>query len=314
MPGGGEIATLSTSEAYAALEEAKANLAAAQAQVEQERMQLQAAVDSAWRAVENTQLDAGDGTLQYQVQEATIYAPIAGVVTSVDVQEGDIPQGRILSIADDSRLIIRSNVREADVPKIAVGNRVVFTSTATGKKEYTGRVLRISPAAGQGGGGEGQNLPGMGGMGGDAGGGVTFPVEIEVTGNTEGLLLGGSARAEIITQESDKAISVPLDAVYEDEGTKKVLVLATGDGERSGTLEEREVTTGTENDIDVAITGGDLKPGDIVINWPEDFRDRVGEKVDITDDGFDPADVDKARDSSKRTTATVTVTSTRAAN
>ena len=232
----------------------------------------------------------------------------------MDVQEGDIPQGRILSIADDSRLIIRSNVREADVPKIAVGNRVVFTSTATGKKEYTGRVLRISPAAGQGGGGEGQNLPGMGGMGGDAGGGVTFPVEIEVTGNTEGLLLGGSARAEIITQESDKAISVPLDAVYEDEGTKKVLVLATGDGERSGTLEEREVTTGTENDIDVAITGGDLKPGDIVINWPEDFRDRVGEKVDITDDGFDPADVDKARDSSKRTTATVTVTSTRAAN
>lgn len=309
---GGVGAGLSVSEAYAALEEAKANVAAAQAQAEQERMAAKAQLDSAWRSAEMAQLGSGDGTLEYQVQAATIYAPIAGVVTSVDVQEGDIPQGKILSLADDSRLLIRADVREADVPNIAVGNKVTFTSTATGTKEYTGRVARISPAAG--GSADAQTMPGFPGSGG-AGAGesntVTFPVEIEVTGDTQGLLLGGSARAEIITQQADNALSVPLDAVYDDGGKKKVLVLATGgDDARSGTVEERMVTTGAENDVDVAVTGGDLKAGDIVLNWPDDYRDRIGDLVEITDDGFDPAEVAKAREKKQRTTATVTVTST----
>lgn len=315
LPGSG--AAMSADEAYAALEDAKANLAAARAQVEQERRQLQGQVDSAWRQAELAQMDTGDGNLEFQVQEATIYSPIAGIVTSVDVHEGDIPQGKLLSIADDSRLLIRAEVREADVTSVQKGNRVTFTSTATGKKEYTGKVTRISPAdlgadtsmgAGMGA-GAAAAMPAQ--MGGESGS-VTFPVEIEVTGNTEGLLLGGSVRAEIITQESDKAVAVPRDAVYEDEGKQKVLVLATdGDGARSGTLEERTVETGTENDIDVAVTGGELKPGDIVINWVDEYRDRVGETMEITDPGFDPEAVESAKNPPAKTTATVTQTSTR---
>lgn len=308
LTGGG--ATVSVAEAYAALQDAQANLAAARAQVEQERSQLQAQVNSASRQVEMAQLESGDGTLEYQVQEATIYSPINGVVTSVDVQEGDIPQGRVLSLADDSRLLIRAELREADVPNVAKGNRVVFTSTATGKKEFTGRVTRVSPAAAE------TNDPRaamQAGGGGDAG--VVFPVEIEVTGNTDGLLLGGTARAEIITQESEDALNIPADAVFEEDGKKKVLVLATDSDEaRSGKVTERVVETGASNDIDVAVTGGELEAGDIVINWPEDYKSRVGETVEITDSGFDPADVAAAREGDEkeggRTTATVTVTST----
>lgn len=310
-------AGMSTQEAYAALQEAQAELAAARSQVEQERMQLQGQVDSAWRAMENSELEAGDGTLEYQVQEATIYSPINGMVTSVDVQEGDVPQGRILSIADDSRLLIRAEVREADVASIAKDNRVTFTSTATGKKEYTGRVTRISPAGNSGGGGgmdPAAMMGGGGGAGGSDGSTVMFPVEIEVTGDKEGLLLGGSVRAEIITAETDKALNVPLDAVYEDGGKDKVLVLAAdGDDAGSGKVEEREVKTGTANDVDIAITGGDLKAGDIVINWPEEYRDRIGETVSITDPSFDPGAVEDAKNTKGSSTATVTVTSTRPA-
>lgn len=310
LTGGGAGAGVSVDEAYAALQDAKANLAAAQAQVAQERSQLQAQVDSAWRSAEAAKLDSSDGTLEYQVQEATIYSPINGIVTSVDVQEGDIPQGRVLSLADDSRLLIRADVREADVPNIAKGNKVVFTSTATGKKEYTGRVVRISPAAAA------PSDPQAALQGGGDSNGVVFPVEIEVTGNTDGLLLGGSVRAEIITQQEDDALNVPVDSVYEDDGEKKVLVLATdGDGERSGRIEERTVETGASNDIDVAITGGDLQAGDIVVNWPEEYTDRIGETVKITDSSFDPEEVVAAREGGDKgkggTTTTVTVTSTR---
>lgn len=309
--GSGTGVAVSTNEAYAALEEAKANLAAAQAQAAQERDQLQAELDSAWRQAEAAQLGDGDGTLEYQVRESTVYAPLAGLVTSVDVREGDIPQGKLLTIADDSRLVIRTDVREADIPDIAEGDRVEFTSTATGKKKFNGRVSRIAPAADSVSGGNQNPAIEMGGQAAKSSE-VTFPVEIEITGDKEGLLLGGSARAEIITAEAKDALNVPLDAVYGEDKDQKVLVLANEDDDATtGTVEERAVQTGASNDVDIAVTGGDLKPGDIVINWPDEYTDRIGEKVEINDPNFDGEKVREAREKKERTTATVTVTSTR---
>ena len=310
-PGAG--VAVSTDEAYAALEEAKANLAAAQAQAAQERDQLQAELESAWRQAEAAQLGDGDGTLEYQVRESTVYAPLAGLVTSVDVREGDIPQGKLMTIADDSRLVIRTDVREADIPNIAEGDRVEFTSTATGKKTFNGRVSRIAPAADSVSGGNQNPAVEMGGQAAKSNE-VTFPVEIEITGDKEGLLLGGSARAEIITAEAKDALNVPLDAVYGEDKDQKVLVLATDeDDATTGTVEERAVQTGASNDVDIAVTGGDLKPGDIVINWPDEYTGHIGEKVEINDPNFDGEKVREAREKKERTTATVTVTSTRRA-
>ena len=305
---------MSVEEASAALQDAKAALAAAQSAAAQEGNQLQAQLDSAIRQAETAQLGDGDGTLEYQVRESTIYAPMAGLVTSVDVREGDIPQGKLLTIADDSRLVIRTDVRESDVPNIKEGDRVEFTTAATGKKTFKGRVTRIAPASDSVASGNQNPMQGMPQQGNNKSNEVTFPVEIEVTGDKEGLLLGGSARAEIITAEAKDALNVPLDAVYGEDSDKKVLVLATdGDDATSGTVEERSVKTGASNDVDIAVTSGELKPGDIVINWPEEYQDRVGENVEITDPNFNPDQVREAREKKERTTATVTVTSTRRA-
>ncbi|MCG7290291.1 MULTISPECIES: efflux RND transporter periplasmic adaptor subunit [unclassified Corynebacterium] len=306
---------MSVEEASAALQDAKAALAAAQSAAAQEGNQLQAQLDSAVRQAETAELGDGDGTLEYQVRESTIYAPMAGLVTSVDVREGDIPQGKLLTIADDSRLVIRTDVRESDVPNIKEGDRVEFTTAATGKKTFKGRVTRIAPASDSVASGNQNPMQGMPQQqGNNKSNEVTFPVEIEVTGDKEGLLLGGSARAEIITAEAKDALNVPLDAVYGEDNDQKVLVLATdGDDATSGTVEERSVKTGASNDVDVAVTGGELKPGDIVINWPEEYEDRVGENVEITDPNFNPDQVRQAREKKERTTATVTVTSTRRA-
>ena len=315
--GGGAAAVgsgMSVEEARAALQDAQAGLAAARSAAAQEGNQLQAQLDSAIRQAETAQLGDGDGTLEYQVRESTIYAPMAGLVTSVDVREGDIPQGKLLTIADDSRLVIRTDVRESDVPNVKEGDRVEFPTTATGKKTFKGRVTRIAPASDSVASGNQNPMQGMPQQGNNKSNEVTFPVEIEVTGDKEGLLLGGSARAEIITAEAKDALNVPLDAVYGEDNDQKVLVLATdGDEAKSGTVEERSVTTGASNDVDVAVTGGELKPGDIVINWPEEYEGRVGETVEITDPNFDADQVRQAREKKERTTATVTVTSTRRA-
>ena len=305
---------MSVEEARAALQDAQAGLAAARSAAAQEGNQLQAQLDSATRQAETAQLGDGDGTLEYQVRESTIYAPMAGLVTSVDVREGDIPQGKLLTIADDSRLVIRTDVRESDVPNVKEGDRVEFTTTATGKKTFKGRVTRIAPASDSVASGNQNPMQGMPQQGNNKSSEVTFPVEIEVTGDKEGLLLGGSARAEIITAEAKDALNVPLDAVFGEDNDQKVLVLATdGDDATSGTVEERKVKTGASNDVDVAVTGGELKPGDIVINWPDEYQGRLGETVEITDPNFNAEQVRQAREKKERTTATVTVTSTRRA-
>ncbi len=293
--GGGGAPAASKEEAYAALQNAQAELEAARTQAAQERDQLKAQAEAAWRQVETAQLGDGDGTLEYQVREGTVYSPIAGLITDVAVHEGDIPQGKLLTVADDSRLVIRAEVRESDVPNISTGDRVEFTSTATGKKKYKGKVTRIAPAANEDG---APQMPGAQGGGSQGSSEVTFPVEIEITGDKEGLLLGGSARAEIITAEAKDALNVPLDAVYEDGDAKKVLVMATdGDEATSGKVEERTVKTGASNDVDIAVTGGDLKAGDIVVNWPDEYRERIGETVSINDPSFNPDKVREARDS-----------------
>ena len=277
------------------VEAAASQLQSAKMQAAQENQQLQAQAESAYQQAQMAGSGSGaEGSLEYQVQQSTIYAPIPGVVSSVDVQEGDVPQGRILSIADDSRLLIRSEVRESDVPLIQPGDRVTFTSTATGEKQYAGKVGRIAPVGSPGTPENPQEA--MDGGGKQPSASVTFPIEIEVEGDKEGLLLGGTVRAEIITEEAPGALAVPRDAVFDAAGDKgKVLVLTAGEDGREGIVEERSVTTGASNDVDIAVTGGGLKPGDIVINWPDDYRGRVGETLAIDDPKFDPAQVDAAR-------------------
>ena len=107
-------------------------------------------------------------------------------------------------------------------------------------------------------------------------------MEIEVVGDMNDLRLGGSARAEIITDETKDGLSIPRDAVY---GDGKVLVLVPEE-DSTATVEERTVKTGVKNDTDIAVTGGDLKEGDMVVAWPDDYKDKVGETVQIADESF----------------------------
>ena len=92
---------------------------------------------------------------------------------------------------------------------------------------------------------------------------------------------------EIVTEEDRDHLSIPRDAVYDEN---KVLVLNRANQDATeGTIEERTVKTGVKNDTDISVTSGELKEGDVVIAWPEDFRGRVGETVTISDENFDPS-------------------------
>ncbi|MFW0119850.1 efflux RND transporter periplasmic adaptor subunit [Rothia sp. P5764] len=218
-------------------------------------------------------------SLQEDIDGATITSPINGVVMTV-AKPGAPATGPVVTIGDDSKLTITSSVRESDLPKVKEGNKVTFTAGSSGTKEYTGTVTSVASIAdsAQQAGSEaaGTAVSGVG-----TGSSPTFTVTIEVTGDREGLYLGSSVKANIITAEETDSLAVPVDAVYtNDLGAKSVVVAVPQDG-GNYVLEERTVETGLANDIDIAITGGELAEGDMVLTYGENYRYRVGETVTL---------------------------------
>lgn len=216
--------------------------------------------------------------LQGDLASATLTSPINGVVMSV-AKPGAPATGPLVTIGDDSKLTITTSVREVDIAKIQEGNRVTFTAGATGSKEYTGTVTSVASIADSA--QQANPEAAAAAAATAAGSSPTFTVTIEVTGDREGLYLGSSVKANIITSEEENALSVPLDAVYTNDLGKDSIVVATPTDDGSYILEERTVETGLANDIDIAITGGDVAAGDMVLMYGEMYRYRVGETVTL---------------------------------
>ena len=230
----------------------------------------QAAIDNAVRNARAAQAsnNAGDNQLKLDIASAQIRAPFDGVVTNVAAKQGSAANGALMTIADDARMIVHANVKEIDVAKIAVGQRVEFTTPGTGDKKFQGKVSFVSTVAAP------QETPATPASGGSAGGSasggssgasgsnnkVNFPVEIEVLGNKGTLRLGSTAKARIITREASDKMVIPQSAVYEDQGKKKVLAIAADD-----TIVERTVKLGSKTDFDVEVLSGEAKKGDKIL-------------------------------------------------
>ena len=269
----------------------------------------QAAIDNAVRNARAAQAsnNAGDNQLKLDIASAQIRAPFDGVVTNVAAKQGSAANGALMTIADDARMIVHANVKEIDVAKIAVGQRVEFTTPGTGDKKFQGKVSFVSTVAAS------QETPAAPASGGSAGGSasggssgatgsnnkVNFPIEIEVLGNKGTLRLGSTAKARIITREASDKMVIPQSAVYEDQGKKKVLAIAADD-----TIVERTVKLGSKTDFDVEVLSGEAKKGDKILVDAAKYRQSVGQKATV--DTAAPGGADGAGASGASGTATST--------
>ena len=211
--------------------------------------------------------------MRYDIASGEIRAPFNGVITKVVAQEGQPANGTLLAVGDDSKLLIEADVKEVDIPKISVGTPVKFTTVATGTKQFQGQVASVSPVGASAADKEGAE-------GATSSKKVSFPVQIEVTGDREGLLIGGSAKVQIITDELPNVITVPRDAIFSnDKNEKAVLVAAERNGQR--VIEERSVKIKTSNDVEAVIDNGSLKVKDVVLTQPDNYRELVGQQVTL---------------------------------
>lgn len=146
------------------------------------------------------------------VAKTDITAPIDGVVTRLDVEEGEMvvigvqnqPGTILMTISDLSSINAEVKVAEADVLRLALGNTAGVTLEALPGRTFPGRVVEIGASA----------LPQLG----TQAAAREFRVKVRLEGALETLRPGLTCDAEILVAERANVLAVPLQAVVQRTG------------------------------------------------------------------------------------------------
>lgn len=149
-----------------------------------------------------------------------ITAPIDGIVTSVKVEEGNgFSGGEVMVIQNTDMYKIKSQIDEYDIPDIKVGQKVVIKTDATRDKELEGVVSFISPTSSAA-------STSSSSAQSSSGSSATYAVEIDIITKDERLMIGMSAKLNIIVDQVSNVLTVPYDAIVEDfNGVSTVCVV-----------------------------------------------------------------------------------------
>jgi len=254
--------------AEATVKQAQAGLRRAEAErVSVREQELQVAMLEADRRRSEAALEQAADQAGYTV----IRAPIDGVVTRINVEEGEYVQGGGIALpsAEIAMLVITSdyvwiecNIDESDVGEVAEAQEVdIFLTHA---EELKGVVHHVSPSV---------RL-----VQGDV---RTFAVQIAVDEGARRLRSGMSVDVDIIVESTEDAVSVSSFAIFEDkEGNEYVYVV------EASKARKRKITKGAEGIERTEITDG-VKEGEQVITSLEAKGLRDGQKVKIRDNETD---------------------------
>ncbi|MGZ8562864.1 MAG: efflux RND transporter periplasmic adaptor subunit [Candidatus Limnocylindria bacterium] len=233
---GDVLATASTTEIDAQIAVATAQVTDAQTKVNNGGTKLQVA--NAKLALLNAKTNLAN--LEAERTHASLVAPEAGLVTSVNIAEGaGAPSGTAIAIASDA-MVATALVTETDVSSIKASQVATVTITALGT-DVTGTVSSVSIT--------GSNSSGV----------VGFGILVAVDSVPVGVLPGMSVQVTVVTAQSPGVLSIPSIALGGTLGSYTVSVLA-GDG----TISTKSVGTGLITTDLAQITSG-LVAGDRVV-------------------------------------------------
>lgn len=226
-------------------------LAVAQAELEETRKKPKAE-DVARARARIEEIEASLRSIERRIEKAEIRSPLAGIVLSVNVEEGDfVSSGTSASggtspvvVADLSTMKVDVPVNEVDIPRVKVGQRARITLDAFPGMTFEGEVVAIAY--------QGKTTENV----------VTYDTTVHLP-NPENLLRAGmTANVEIVIEEKENALLVPVSAVQERGGKAFVFVKNA-----EGQPEPREVTLGVRSDTFVEVVEG-VKEGEEVFVIP----------------------------------------------
>jgi HlyD family secretion protein len=233
--------------ARSTLDGARANVTAIESRIEQARANLTAARDT--------------------LSKTTMTAPMAGIITALPVEEGEVAVigtmnnagTKLLTIADMSVVEAVMEVDETDIPNVKVGQRANVTIDAYPNKTYPGIVTEVGSS------------PIVRNSVSASAEAVNFEVKIQLENPPAGVRPGFSASADIVTGTRAKALAIPIQA----------LVVREKPGSTPGKSQDEEgvylhkdgkavftqVTTGLAGDASIEIVKG-VKEGDQIVTGP----------------------------------------------
>lgn len=238
---------------------------------------------------------------QANLQKTTITAPVSGIISQLNVKLGERVVGTaqmagtdMLIIADMSRLEVRVDVSETDIPKVKLGDTAFIETDAYRNRKFTGVVSKVSVS--------GQNT----------GSALQTSSSDQVTNYTVHVLIlpesyedlaarigpkgfvfkpGMTAFVEIQTRKERDVLSVPVNAVttrdwpdsVKDAKSDVIRQVVFVRDAKTNEAKMRDVKTGIQDNNHIQILEG-LKPGDEVVIAPYSAVSRSlkdGNKIEV---------------------------------
>ncbi len=239
----------SKKQAYAALQNArsgKSKLTTA-GKVSLAKSSARAAVDAASAALALAKDTLSDAELTAPIDGIVVFNPTGAPGTDSALPKAQAgsavaPGTAPFTVIDLSQMEFNAQVDEADVSKVAAGMKAKVSLDAFAATTFTGTVTAVRSTAIQ-----------------TTTGGIAFPVLMRLDAAGARLLVGMSGSADIEVDAVSGALTVPIEAILDDNGKKFVFKLNAGN-----TVTKTEVTTGALTDTSAQVLTG-LSAGDTVV-------------------------------------------------
>jgi macrolide-specific efflux system membrane fusion protein len=222
------------------LEQAQAELRVTTAQIAALRAQI---------GQTESDLRANEANLGY----TRIYAPMTGTVVSITARQGQTLNANqsapiILRLADLSVMTVQTQVSEADVSRLRIGQETYFSTLGDPDRRYVGALRQIMPTP------EVVNNV------------VLYPALFDVPNEEGRLMTQMTAQVFFVVARAENVLTVPASALRLEAGggPDGTAVLVPGP---DGTLERRPVETGIATRTAVEIRSG-LAEGEVVVTGP----------------------------------------------
>ena len=199
-----------------------------------------------------------------RLRSCEIRSPLDGTIIERGIEPGEMVspgvqatfEGKpLLTVADLSTLLVRSELNQIDVARVALDQSVKVTLDALPDQTWQAKVTKIAPAA-------------VKAQGRDA---EVFPVEATLVAADPAIKSGMTADVRILVETRPQVLTLPIEAILKEEGKSWAKKVARTDN-GSKTSEKLEIKVGKSNDREMEILEG-LKEGDEVAIDPASSRD-----------------------------------------
>lgn len=178
-----------------------------------------------------------------QIEQCEIKAPFSGVISSLDVEEGDtFSGGNVFSMLDNEYFKVTASVDEYDINSIEPGQKAYVKTNATGDDELSATVTYVAVTASSG-----QQT-------------TYYEVQITLDEPQELLRTGMTASVSIELEGAENVLAVPYDCVT--TGPNGISTVTVVENDEQKTV---EVATGLETDYYVEISGEGIEEGTQVL-------------------------------------------------